>query len=200
VATPAATRTRASALPVEERRAAIVAAALPLFLERGGAVTTREVAQAADIAEGTIFRVFADKSELIDAIVDAALDPTPVEAALATIDPALPFEARLVAAVDILRARVAYVFRVTAASDAAEGRRPRATTRSAPELRELVALFEQERHRLRCSPAEAAQLLRGLTFSGTHPSFVVRDALESTEIVSVLLDGIRGEADRGSSC
>src|SRR5262249_39104257 len=118
-----------------------------------------------------------------------------VEAALASIDATLPFEGRLLAAVDILRARVAQIFRVMAAD---AGRR-RAPTR-VPELRELVALFERERDRLRCPPAEAAQLLRGLTFSGTHPSFVVNEALESAEIVSVLLDGIRSKVDRGRSC
>jgi len=194
VPTAVATRTRAAALPVEERRAGIVAAALPLFLEKGGAITTREVAQAAGIAEGTIFRVFADKRELIDAVVDAALDPAPVEAAIAAIDSTLPFESRLVAAVDILRARVAYVFRVLsmAASDEAGrvGRAPRPT----PELRELVLLFDRESDRLRCSPSQAAHLLRGLTFSGTHSSFTVGEPLTSEEIVSVLLDGVRRDS------
>ena len=42
----------------------IVAATLPLLLEHGELVTTRQIAEAAGIAEGTIFRVFADKDEL----------------------------------------------------------------------------------------------------------------------------------------
>jgi len=197
---PAATRSRAAALPVEERRAAIVAAALPLFLEQGDAITTREIAQAAGIAEGTIFRVFADKGELIDAVVDAALDPAPAEAALAAIDPALPFEARLVAAADIIRARVAHVFRVMSAASNSPDRRPGTARRPTPELRELVAIFEREHDRLRCPPAQAAHLLRGLTFSGTHPSFVVGDPLSSEEIVSVLLDGIRRPDAGGDRC
>jgi AcrR family transcriptional regulator len=185
---------------VEERRATIVAAALPLFLEQGGAVTTREVAIAAGIAEGTIFRVFADKRELLDAVVDAALDPMPTEAAIAAIDPSLSFEARLVAAVDILRARVEHVFRVlTAAANSGEGQ-PGAATRPPRELRELVKLFARESSRLRCSPSEAAHLLRGLTFSGTHPSFVVGDPLSSSEIVSVLLDGICRGPDGERAC
>ena len=62
---PTPPRVRAAALPVEERRAAIVTAALPLFLEGGARVTTREIATAAGIAEGTIFRVFDDKHALI---------------------------------------------------------------------------------------------------------------------------------------
>ena len=52
---------RATAMSPDDRRRAIVAALVPLIVERGGEVSTREIAQAAGIAEGTIFRVFADK-------------------------------------------------------------------------------------------------------------------------------------------
>ncbi len=62
--------TRAAPLPPDERRAAIVAAAIPLVCDHGAAVTTREIAEAAGIAEGTIFRVFATKEDLLDAVVD----------------------------------------------------------------------------------------------------------------------------------
>src|SRR2546423_7852885 len=88
-------RARATALPLEERRSAIVAATLPLFLEQGVGVTTREIAQAAGIAEGTIFRVFDDKTALLDAVIEAALDPATTEVALRAIDDNLSFEDRL---------------------------------------------------------------------------------------------------------
>ena len=67
---------RAEALPADERRAMIVEAMLPLLLEHGEMVTTRQIAEAAGIAEGTIFRVFADKDELIAAVVEHAADAT----------------------------------------------------------------------------------------------------------------------------
>ncbi len=81
-----ATKTkRATALPPDERRSMIVAATLPLLLEHGDRVTSRQIAEAAGIAEGTIFRVFADKDEIIVAVIEAALDPEPLEAALRDI-------------------------------------------------------------------------------------------------------------------
>ncbi|NMM15619.1 MAG: helix-turn-helix transcriptional regulator, partial [Cellulomonas sp.] len=62
-------------MSAEKRRASILAATVPLLLERGREVTTRELAVAAGVAEGTLFRVFADKQELVRAAVAQVLDP-----------------------------------------------------------------------------------------------------------------------------
>src|SRR5579872_306697 len=83
---------RAAAMAPPLRRSMIVHAALPLLLAHGEMVTTRQIADAAGIAEGTIFRVFADKDELIEAVVDAALDFEPLERALEAIPPGASFE------------------------------------------------------------------------------------------------------------
>jgi AcrR family transcriptional regulator len=190
-------RARATALPLEERRAAIVAATLPLFLEQGGAITTREIAQAAGIAEGTIFRVFEDKTALLDAVVEAALDPTPTELAIGAIDESLPFEDRLIAAVEILRQRVLYVFHVL--SVAAGTTRSPAKQRST-DLPALVAIFESEADHLARAPADAARVLRGLTFACVHPTFGSDEPLTSRDIVAVLLDGIRRPEAGEPSC
>src|SRR4029079_15575463 len=116
---------RAAALPMEERRSTIVGATLPLLLSQGAAINTPESAQAAGIAEGTIFRVFPDKTALLDAVIEAALDPTPADAAIAKIDASLPLQDRLVLVVEILRKRVLYRFRVfSAASGTTRGAQP----------------------------------------------------------------------------
>ena len=191
-------RARAAALPVEERRTAIIAAALPLFLEQGAAVTTREIAQAAGIAEGTIFRVFDDKTALLDAVIAAALDPAPTEAAIEEIDATLPFGDRLVAAVEILRQRVLYVFNVfSAASGTTRGS---GTAPGSAELPGLTAIFESEADHLSRAPAEAARVLRGLTFACVHPAFGTDSPLTSEAIVAVLLDGIRLPSGEDSPC
>ncbi|MCU1370570.1 MAG: putative transcriptional regulator, TetR family [Ilumatobacteraceae bacterium] len=182
-------RARAAALPPDERRAEIVAAVLPLVRAHGTAVTTRQIAEAAGIAEGTIFRVFEDKAALIDAVVEAAVDPAPTEAALRAVDRALPLEARLVEAVDILRRRTTQVFQIMAAvgpAGAARVAKPRG-----PELAVLAAIFEPDADQLRRDPQQAAQVLRGLTLAGTHPLLILDEPLSSTEIVSLVLDGVR---------
>jgi AcrR family transcriptional regulator len=185
-------RTRAAALPVEERRSRIVQAVLPLFLDGGTAITTREIAQAAGIAEGTIFRAFANKTELVEAIVDAAFDPAVTIAALRAIDPALALEARLVAAVDVLKQRVETVFKVLSAVAALPNTvRPNIGPHgSPPDLSALVELLASDADRFTLPVVEVAHLLRALTFSCTHPSFVL-EPLESREIVALFLDGVR---------
>src|SRR5438445_3863432 len=103
---------RATALPPEERRTMIVNATLPLLLEHGEMVTTRQIAEAAGIAEGTIFRVFADKDEVITAVLESALDTAPLKRHLSEIDHSLPLEDALTAAVEILQQRVVDIWRL----------------------------------------------------------------------------------------
>jgi AcrR family transcriptional regulator len=188
------TTKRAAALPASERRAEIVTATLPLLLVHGASVTTRQIAEAAGIAEGTIFRVFADKESLIEAVVEAAFDMKSVDADLAAIDPALPLEPRLVAAVEILRRRFADILQLRTAVEmmqVSSGVKSMAERHHAPDLHGLAALFESDRGDIRRDPLEAAHLLRGLTIAGTHPSLILDRPLASSEIVSLFLDGVR---------
>ncbi len=77
--------TRAAPLPPDERREAILDAVLPLVLEHGPATSTRRIAEACGVAEGTIFRVFATKQELLDEVVGRALSPDRVLKLLASL-------------------------------------------------------------------------------------------------------------------
>lgn len=66
-------RRRAPAMSPEDRREAIVTATVPLLFEHGANVTTSQIAKAAGIAEGTVFRAFKDKQELIHTCVRTVL-------------------------------------------------------------------------------------------------------------------------------
>lgn len=86
---------RAAPLPPDERRLAILHAVLPVVRSRGSDVTTRELAEAAGVAEGTLFRVFDDKDTLVREAVAAALDPGEFIDELGGIDLDQPIELRL---------------------------------------------------------------------------------------------------------
>src|SRR3954462_14862648 len=74
---------RAAPLSADERRDAIIDVVLPLLLEHGSDVTTRQIAEAAGIAEGTVFRVFPDKAALLMAAAEDTMNPANGRAELA---------------------------------------------------------------------------------------------------------------------
>jgi AcrR family transcriptional regulator len=181
---------RASALPPDERRAAIAETTLALLLEEGGpSVTTRQIAEAAGIAEGTIFRVFDDKDAVLRAAIDLAFDTAPTERALEAIDRSLPFEAQLVEAVVIIQERMHTIWQLVSAVGEDVAMRDREP--SPPDLLALADLFRPHRRHLRHEPRAAARELRAITLALTHSALHGEHPMPPEDIVSLLLDGIR---------
>jgi AcrR family transcriptional regulator len=185
---------RAAPLSADARRASIIAAALPLLRTYGREVTTSQIALAAGVAEGTLFRVFADKEALIGAAVASAFDPTAGEAELARIDRALPLREKLICALEMMQRRVGEIWQLISMLGLVapgEPRRPPPAQIDDSRLRvALAALFEPHRDEIRCDPEQAARFLRALAFAGTHPRLTDKP-LTPHEIATLLLDGIR---------
>src|SRR5215470_17144814 len=75
-------------LDSDERRKAIVAAAVPLFARKGFAgTTTRELAEAAGISEALLFRHFPSKQLLYREILRLGCEGDPALERLAMLEP-----------------------------------------------------------------------------------------------------------------
>lgn len=109
----------------DERRDAIARATVPLLVEHGAQVTTRQIAEAAGVAEGTLFRAFDDKPAILAAAAHRVLDPTAVVAELEGLPPAGSLEQEVTQVVTVLTGTSQRVQRVMVALHtvlAAEGR------------------------------------------------------------------------------
>jgi AcrR family transcriptional regulator len=81
----------------DERRRAIVMAAVPLFARKGFAgTTTRELAEAADISEALLFRHFPSKRHLYGEILRLGCEGDPALARLATLEPSTTTLVRMI--------------------------------------------------------------------------------------------------------
>ena len=200
-------RRRVPALAPEERRQALIAATIPLLHEHGLEVSTRQIASAAGVAEGTIFGVFESKNSLVVCSVIQALDPQATLDGLAAIDRSRPLRERLAEAAELIHARFAENAQLLTAARklilAGHGD-PDAQKRmssSRERLRDaLVAVIEPDAARLRRSPEAVAQMLLLFCGANTYGPFGDPDDFRGAELVSLLLDGflIRDEDKRGA--
>ncbi|MEV4346893.1 helix-turn-helix domain-containing protein [Actinoplanes sp. NPDC049596] len=186
-------RRRAPGMTPDQRRDAIISAALPLVAEHGAAVTTAQVARAAGIGEATIFRVFDDKEALLNACIARALDPANVLSQLASISLDQPLADRLTEALDALDAHGGRIGAVIGALRASglPNRRPRTTDAERTTLstardesqaatrQALLDLIEPDQPTLRL-PAEAVTdaFLSVITGRGRAPSIPPADLVD----------------------
>lgn len=171
VDTAAFSRARARPLAPEDRRDAILDAVVPLLRDKGREVSTRELADAAGVAEGTLFRAFGDKESLIAAAIARIFDPLPLWTALSGIDRELPLERKLGAVMD----RMHEHFRAVVSAVVALGLRERPPARHdhSEHERRLVGILEEllapDVHRLAVPVATVAEYVRLVSFASSMP-------------------------------
>lgn len=195
-------------MATEERRAMIVATALPLIVEYGSAVTTAKIARAAGIGEGTIFRVFQDKESLLRACLAEVSRPDETVAFLESIPLDQPLARRLTEAADTMRAYLGRMGAVVAALARAGAAPPPDLSRRAGADRSderdtafdaprqaLVELFEPERDELRFAPERLADAFQRMLMAADRPG--APGALTTEELVDLFLNGARSAADSG---
>ena len=180
----------------EERRDKLIDVTLSLLREHGRAVTTRQIAEAAGIAEGTIFRVFESKEELVDAAIARAFEPGDVVARIEEIDRDQPLRDRLVALVAVLQQRFRATFGLMQkmelvgppghVHDSEEAAAWRARL-----VGLLTDLVGADADRLTVSVDDFVHVLRMLTFAGSHDKIADGRLMTPEQIVDTVLLGLQ---------
>lgn len=192
--------TRAAPLPPDERRKAIIAATRPLLIASGGQFTTRQVAEAAGIAEGTIFRVFENKQELLAAVIDDTLDPTELCHQLRSLPTADDLVGHVARLIGLLRSDIDAVSAVATALHAVPGgtlpgqhrghdetiRAQRTTAVTAA----LVTALQPFADQLRVPLPQAAALVRGMAMACGHPMLGATELGEAVTLAGLIVHGI----------
>lgn len=178
-----------------ERREVLVDVTLRLLREHGRDITTRQIAEAAGVAEGTIFRVVASKEDLVDAAMMRAFEPGDLVARLEEIDRNLPLRERLVLLVSVLQQRFRATFSLMQKvgmvrppdhlHDSEEAVAWRARLEGL--IRDVVGPDAGD---LRVPLPDFVHVLRLLTFAGSHQHIADGHLLTPEQIVGTVLDGL----------
>lgn len=162
-------RERARRLAPEQRRAALLDAATELFIAHGPSFTTADLAAAAGVSEGTIFRYFIDKPTLVAECRHRAMGLDELVPEIRAAAQLPTFHEQVLAASRVMNDRILQMVHVVSA----EGNQHDHDD-AADIAEQLVAalspIFEQSADLLgdgQEEPAQLANLLLGMLMSNT---------------------------------
>lgn len=182
----------------DRRRQAILDAIAPLLVDVGpSGLTTVKIAEAAGVAEGTIFRVFEDKSTLLHQACAASLDPGPTLQRLEAIDAELPLEEKLRQAAAIIverserfHALVGLLRTLPPPHAKPKDAHETAIQANSKILGGLARLFGHHGDELVVEPARAAAAFRGLLYAVSFPLSDPGELIGIDEAISIVLEGV----------
>ncbi len=166
--------------------------AIPLFIEFGSSLTTRQLAEHLGIAEGTIFRAFGDKDALVRASVRAFFDRAETQLSRGIVDPSLPLEMKVAHFVRGARDHARGVFAMLSLLDRSEAGEYVSRARSGRFEAAIADAFAPDAASLAVSPEQVGVLLRIAVIAASVPSHNQQTPLDDDEIVRFILYGIAG--------
>lgn len=191
---------RATAMTPDDRRRAIIEAVRPLLLAQGTALSTRQLAEAAGVAEGTLYRVFESKEEILAEAALAALTAEPAVHQLGELPPGQSLTERVAAVLEILQTEIRRTRALSMAlihppppPDPAKPRRCKPYDRRERHQRlteAVVGALTDHTAELAVTPQTAAQVLIALAFAASHDITDNNSFAQPRDIANLVLHGI----------
>lgn len=191
-------------MPPDARRQTIIDAARPLLVASGAQFTTRQVAEAAGVAEGTIFRVFDSKQDLLAAVIEDALDPEDLCGQIRATPPQPTLAAHVAVLIRLLQEEIDAVNAVASALHAAPGSASPAhrghdqiaRRRRALAIRDaLVDALAPFAPQIRVPLQQAAAVIRIMAMTSGHPMLTDLDLDEPATLAEVIVHGIHASSE-----
>lgn len=177
-------------------------AAVPLLVQYGRDVTSKQLAEAAGVAEGTLYSVFQDKDELIHDAIHRHIEATSMVDAIRHIPASADLAGVIRTIVELTQHRTEQIFALVAILGFHE-RTPENAKRRPPDnepvIQAIADMLLPHRDELSVTPRRAAQFIRYATFSMTHPLITNGDIVPAGEISALLLHGFSARADAGTT-
>ena len=183
-------------MPPDERRASLIDATLPLLLQHGPSLTTRQVAEAAGVAEGTIFRAFNSLPDLIDATTREAMSAERLTRELESLDLGDTLDEKVTTTLELFTTRFARIRTLLMAAHAREHHtsecmRDELASRRAELDAWLTSRFAVHADELSTSPETLVSYLR--TLAHGHALTLPPSPLSTADLTRLALHGARKE-------